>query len=138
MQFELRIDYRSPSQERLFLGSGWGLRDVRGVYLNASEGRICISPWALSPVKPSVISLQFGMSNRAILQAVSLQAAGDFGVKSCFLERNKASKLLVEDVVGHEQREYIIRIMHPRVPRSGDSRAGLIDFISVDGLELSR
>jgi len=138
MRFELRIDYRSPSQEKLFLGIGWGIRDVRGPYLNANEGRICISPWALSPVMPSVISLQFGMSNRAILQAVSLQAAGDFWVRSCFLERNKSAELLIEGIVGHEQRAYVICIIHPRVPKFSDSRAGLIDFIAIDGLKLSR
>ncbi len=138
MQFELKIDYRSPSQERLFLGSGWGIRDVRGPYLNANEGRICISPWALSPVKPSVISLQFGMSNCALLQAVSVQATGAFGVKSCFLERNKAAELLIEGVVGHEQRAYVIYILHPRVSEFSDSCGGLTDFIAIDGLKLSR
>ena len=135
MQFELKIDYRSPSQERLFLGSGWGIRDVRGPYLNASEGRICISPCVLSPVKPSVISLQFGMSNSALLDAVSLQATGDFGVKSCFLERNNATELIIEDIVRHQHGEYVICIMHPRASQFG---ADLIDFISIDGLTLSR
>ena len=138
MQFELKIDYRSPSQETLFLGSGWGIRDVRGSYLNADEGRICISPWALSPSKPSVISLQFGMSNRALLQAVSIQATGDFGVKSCFLERNKEAELIIEDIVGMNSVPMFICIIHPRVPKFSDSRAGLIDFISIDGLMLSR
>src|SRR5271166_5263318 len=95
--FELSVNYKSPSQETLFLESGWGIRDVSGPYLTAHEGKICVSPWVLSPVIASTIRLRFEMSNRALLDAVSLQAIGDFGIKSCFIERNKASELMIEN-----------------------------------------
>ena len=134
----MRVDYKSPSRERLFLESGWGLRDVRGVYLNANEGRICISPCALSPVKRSVVTLKFGMSKRAVPNAVSIQANGDFGVKSCFLERNKEAQLMIENIVGHGQHPYVIRVIHPSLPLFGYLHGGFEDILTLDELKLSR
>jgi hypothetical protein len=40
--FEICVDYRAPSQEWLFLGNGWGVRDVRGSYLSSAEAEIII------------------------------------------------------------------------------------------------
>jgi hypothetical protein len=117
MHFELKLTIEVRPRKVSFWEAGWGVRDVRGPYLNASEGRICISPWALSPSKPSVISLQFGMSNRELLQAVSLQATGEFRVRSCFVERNKSSELLIKDILGQEQNVYFIFIIHPTLPQ---------------------
>jgi hypothetical protein len=133
MQFALIIDYRNPSSERLFLGSGWGVSDVRGPYLNANIGMICISPWALSSVMPSLITLEFEMSNRACVEAVSLRADGNFEMKTCFLQRNKSSKLLIEDIVWHRQRDFVICIVCPGTPILNAS-----EVISLNGMTLTR
>jgi len=135
--FQVNVDYKSPSQDSLFLERGWGIRDVRGAYLNGDEGTICVSPWALSRAIASVIRLRFEMSNRSLLQAVSLKAGGEFGARNCFLTRNKETELVIENVLLKED-AYLIRVIHPKVIHSGNFSPGLSDFIAINGLTLSR
>lgn len=39
MAFMLNINYHNPSKEYMFLQKGWGIRDVRGVYI---AGRVAL------------------------------------------------------------------------------------------------
>jgi len=47
--FVLKTDYRAPSREQLFLGTGWEpTRDVRGAFISAPKAELLIENWALS------------------------------------------------------------------------------------------
>ena len=85
--FELYVDYRAPSREWLFLGYGWGVRDVRGPYLSTPEAEIVLYNWALSQNLPSTLTLSFSLARRAQVNAVLVRAQGDFGRTECIVPK---------------------------------------------------
>jgi hypothetical protein len=136
--FDLNVQYSSPSKEKLFLGSGWGVRDVRGPYLAAEGGNIAIGCWALSPEVPSRIHLQFEMSNRSALEAAVLCASGTFGTKTCYIIRNKIGELMIENALSTIDEDYLIKITQPRTLHSARFDYSLSDLIAVNALRIWR
>jgi hypothetical protein len=83
MGFLLDIDYTSPvnkseAWETLFLGSGLGVRDVRGPYMTQPRAVLAISSWALSARVGSQVRLRFGLSGRCPVDALIFNLSGSF------------------------------------------------------------
>lgn len=56
MVLDIRVVYKPPSKEWLFLGFGWGaVRDLRGPYLTTPLAEIVIGNWALSQTVASTL-----------------------------------------------------------------------------------
>ena len=77
--FDVQVVYKAPSKEELFLGFGWGSRDVRGPYLSAEAAEIIIPNWALSSEIASTVKLSLSVSNRCKVDALIVRATGVFG-----------------------------------------------------------
>jgi hypothetical protein len=99
MTFEVRIDYRAPSRERLFLGDGWGVRDVRGPYLSAPEATFILHSWALSRTLPSKLTLTLSLSDRAEVNALFVIASGGFGTARCIVAKVQQSIMTISPLL---------------------------------------
>ena len=109
--FYLTVRYRAPSKERSFLENGWGLRDVRGPYLDGSIGHICITNTVLSSDTPSTVSLVLSASNRCptpsvrarvmmgneeVAKDIDRNGSADFAFGSVYATSMRCLELLVE------------------------------------------
>ena len=79
MVLNIHVIYKAPSRELLFLGTGWGGRDIRGPYLSEMGAEIIIGNWALSQRIPSRVELTLSVSNRCEVDALFVRATGVFG-----------------------------------------------------------
>ena len=79
MVLNIHVIYKAPSRELLFLGTGWGGRDIRGPYLSETGAEIIIGNWALSQRIPSRVELTLTVSNRCEVDALFVRATGVFG-----------------------------------------------------------
>src|SRR4051794_36436342 len=106
MTFEIRVDYRAPSKEWLFLGAGWEpARDVRGVYITDPAAELVLDNRILSRERPSLLRLTFSMAERADVDAIMVRASGIFGSKQTIIQKVKQTAMeihpLFSNVFGH-------------------------------------
>jgi hypothetical protein len=138
--FEICVDYRAPSQEWLFLGNGWGVRDVRGPYLSASEAEIIIYNWALSRSSPSTLRLTLSLSSRAEVNALFVRARGEFGTSQCIVGKIKHSIMTISPLLGNDANySTIIKLWSVFRPDENiPISQGRIDIVAIDKLQLTR
>jgi hypothetical protein len=96
--FYLTVKYRAPSKERSFLAKGWGLRDVRGPYLDGFVGHIQISGAVLSSERPSTISLVLSASNRCPTSFILATALISNNEMTKSIDRNGSTDFVFESV----------------------------------------
>jgi hypothetical protein len=96
MTLKLKVDYKSPSREQLFLGAGWEpTRDVRGAFISGPAGELLIGNWALSPYYASQLTLAFSMTNRAAVDAMMVRASGAFGSSHVIVQKSLQARLVL-------------------------------------------
>ena len=96
--FYLTIIYRAPSKEKLFLGKGWGIRDVRGPYLDGFMGHIHIASEVLSSETPSTISLVLSASNRCPTSFVLAKISTAEREVSKKVKRNGSTDFILDSI----------------------------------------
>jgi hypothetical protein len=138
--FEVSIDYRAPSRETLFLGDGWGVRDVRGPYLSASEGEIIIYKWALSRLVPSVLTLTLSLSSRADVNALFVRASGKFGTTQCVVDKTQRSIITIPGLlITDGLTPTVIKLSSMFRPALQIAVSpGTMDIVAIDELRLTR
>jgi hypothetical protein len=140
MVFNIHVIYKVPSQERLFLGNGWGIRDVRGPYLAAPTADIIIDNWALSSKVPSTVKLTLSVSNLCEVDALFVRATGAFGSGQTLVKRNDEAVLTLSDVFADPMHDHTAIVVEPTFgPRDKiATTAGTIDIVAINELQLTR
>lgn len=142
LYFELYVNYCPPGEERLFLGEGWGVRDVRGPYLMASSGTVLIDSWALSVKYPSKIELTFELSNRAHVEFSTIHIVGNFRTRVLRVYKNKASSITLAGMLADKENEgsIVISILQLGYQPAGvlGRVPGTIDIVAINSLCLTR
>ena len=135
--FYLAVKYRAPSKERLFLGKGWGIRDVSGPYLDGFVGLIRIAGAILSSEISSTISLVFSASNRSptpfILVKVSM--AGKETSKN--IEKNGSAEFTLESIYLKPSDDLEILVHLPDVQTPADLKR-FWTILAIDELTIER
>lgn len=140
MVLNILVIYKTPSQERLFLGDGWGIRDVRGPYLSAPTADIIIGNWALSPKVPSTVKLTLSVSNLCEVDALFVRATGAFGWAQTIVKRNNEAILTLPNILANPLRNHTAIVIEPTFgPRDKiAATAGTIDIVAINELLLTR
>lgn len=140
MTFELRVNYKAPSKEWIFLGAGWSGRDIRGPYISEPAAWLDIENWALSQKFPSKLILMFSMSHRAGVEAMVVRAAGVFGQSHVIVGKHKQASMTISPCFRDPMLNSVQIILQPTfgpnnvIPVS----ASTIDLVALDELRLSR
>lgn len=140
MVLDININYKAPSSERLFLGNGWGVRDIRGPYITATTAQIVIDNWALSPKIAAVVTLAFSVSNRCEVDALFVRAIGVFGSVHTLIKRNEEATLRISKIFSDPIRKHAIILVEPTFGVNGIIAAtpGTIDIVALNELRLRR
>jgi hypothetical protein len=139
--FELRVSYKVPSKEEIFLGAGWGgARDVRGAYISCPIAYLDIENWALSQTFPSKLILVFSMSLRADVDAMVIRAFGAFGKAQTIVSKNTDASMSILRLFRNPVINYARILLQPSFGPSDTIGAsgGTIDLVALDELRLSR
>jgi len=143
MVFNIHVVYKTPSEERLFLGNGWGsVRDVVGPYLSAAAADIVIDNWALSQKVPSTMNLTLSLSNRCEVDKVfvSVRANSVFGSAQKLLKRGERTILTLSGIYADQDRDYTVLVLqstfgtHSKIAES----PGTCDIVAINELQLTR
>jgi hypothetical protein len=134
---ELKIDYRAPSKERLFLGSGWGIRDVRGPYVSGTAAEIVIESWALSKIAPSEIRLTLSMSNRADVDGLTLRIRGTLSHTQAILSKTKPTCIILTGISPNLARADVVLVLEPGFGNSSAPSSGTTDIVALDEIQIT-
>lgn len=96
--FYLTVIYRAPSKEKSFLGKGWGIRDVRGPYLDGFVGHIHLAGEVLSSEIPSTISLVLSVSNRCPTSYILAKVSTAEREISKKVKRNGSTDFVIDSI----------------------------------------
>jgi hypothetical protein len=140
MTFEVRISYKAPSKEWIFLGAGWSSRDVRGPYISETVAWLDIDNWALSQKFPSKLILVFSMSNRAEVDAMVIRAAGAFGQSHVIVGKHKQASMTISPCFRDPVLNFARIMLQPTFGPSNiiSNSLGTMDLVALDELQLSR
>jgi hypothetical protein len=139
MPLDINVDYKAPSWERLFLGTGWGGRDVRGPYISGTTAEIVIDNWALSAKTPATVKLTLSVSNRCEVDALFVRATGAFGSVQRLVKRNEEAILTITKIFAEPSRSYVI-LLEPTFGVNNIIAAtpGTIDIVALNEFRLTR
>jgi hypothetical protein len=139
MPLDINVDYKAPSWERLFLGTGWGGRDIRGPYISGTTAEIVIDNWALSAKTPATVKLTLSVSNRCEVDALFVRATGAFGSVQRLVKRNEEAILTITKIFAEPSRSYVI-LLEPTFGVNNIIAAtpGTIDIVALNEFRLTR
>jgi hypothetical protein len=139
MPLDINVDYKAPSWERLFLGTGWGGRDIRGPYISGTTAEIVIDNWALSAKTPATVKLTLSVSNRCEVDALFVRATGAFGSVQRLVKRNEEAILTITKIFAQPSRSYVI-LLEPTFGVNNIIAAtpGTIDIVALNEFRLTR
>ena len=135
--FYLTVKYRSPSKEISFLGEGWGLRNVRGPYLDGYMRHICIVAAVLSSKIPSTISLVLSVSNRCPTPFVLVKVSTPEKEISKNVHKNKSSDFILGSIYANPAGNLEVIVQLPDVQTSADLRK-FWTILAIDELTIER
>jgi hypothetical protein len=140
MVLDINVDYKAPSWERLFLGNGWGGRDIRGPYISATTAEIVIDNWALSPKTAATVKLTLSVSNRCEVDALFVRAIGVFGSIQSLVKRNEEATLTISNVFADSIKRKAVILLRPTFGVNDIIAAtpGTIDIVALNELRLTR
>jgi hypothetical protein len=140
MVLKIHVIYKAPSWERLFLGAGWGGRDIRGPYLSGAEAEIVIGNWALSPKIPTTVKLTLSVSNRCEVDALFIRASSAFGSAQILLKRNEETILTLPNILADSVHNNTMIILKPTFGADDRIAAtpGSIDIVALNELQIIR
>lgn len=113
--FYLTVVYRAPSKERSFLGRGWGIRDIRGPYLDGFVGHIHIANGILSLETPSTILLVLSVSNRCPTDSILVKVSTAEKEISKKAKRNESTDFIFDTVYAHTSGNLDLIVQLPEV-----------------------
>jgi hypothetical protein len=135
--FHLTVKYRSPSKEKSFLGKGWGLRDVRGPYLDGFVGHICIVAAVLSSEIPSTISLVLSVSNRCPTPFVLVKVSTHGKEISKNVDKNNSTDFILDSIHATPAGNLEVLVQLPDVQTSADLEK-FWTILAIDELTIER
>lgn len=135
--FYLTIRYRSPSKERSFLGREWGIRDVRGPYLDGFVGHIYIASTVLSSETPSTISLVLSASNRCPSPFVLVKVSTNGKEVSKNVEKNESADFIFKSVYANSTCSVDFLVQLPDVQTPADLKR-FWTILAIDELTIER
>jgi hypothetical protein len=138
MGFELKVSYKAPSEERVFLGDGWGVRDIRGPYICKNKAEIVIGNWALSHSIPSEVVLSLSMTNRAAVDALMIRVTGPFGFTHAVLSKREQKLIILPEVLSDSTRGSIVLVLEPGFGNDFALSPGTVDIVALDELQINR
>jgi hypothetical protein len=141
MGFVLRVDYRAPSKEQLFLGRGWEpARDVRGAFISDPTAEVRIENWVLSPRLPSELILTFSMATRSAVDAMIVYARGEFGSTHIIVGKHEPSRMCISRLFSCRAGNQVRIVLEPSFRATGmiEEGPGTMDLIALDEIELTR
>lgn len=136
--FSLRINYRAPSTETIFLKNGFGgVRDVRGPYITETEAELEFPNEVFSQYNPSLLSISFELSNRAPLDAIILSFHGDLPRQdNLIVRRNSECTVHFPNIMKPPDGCTTLFIVPPNSNRRESSE--LLDILSINEISIER
>jgi hypothetical protein len=140
MVLNIHVIYKAPSRELLFLGTGWGVRDVRGPYLSEMGAEIIIGNWALSQRIPSRVELTLSVSNRCEVDALFVRATGLSGSAQTLVKKNEEAILILTGILADRLRDHAAIVLQSTFGVNDRIAAtpGSIDIVAINELRLIR
>lgn len=140
MTLEIHVIYKAPSRERLFLGNGWGIRDVRGPYLSLINAEIVIGNWALSPKVPSTIDLTLSLSSRCEVDALFVEITSVSESRKIIIERNDSTNVSMPNIFANMSDDNAVIIVKQlfQLPDGAAALGDTGDIVAIDELRLTR
>ncbi len=135
--FYLTVKYRSPSKEKSFLGKGWGLRDVRGPYLDGFVGHIFIAEEVLSSEIPSTISLVLSVSNRCPTPFILVKVSTAGKEVSKNVDKNESADFTLESIYANPVGNLDVLVQLPDVQTFADLEK-FWTILAIDELTIER
>lgn len=135
--FYLSVIYRAPSKERSFLGNGWGIRDVRGPYLDGFVGHIHIVGGVLSSEIPSTISLVLSVSNRCPTVSVLAKVSTAEKEVSEKVKRNGSTDFILDTVYARTSGNLDLLVQLPEVQTCAELRR-FWTILAIDEITIER
>ena len=140
MTFFIQVIYTAPSRERMFLEKGWGVRDVRGVYLSHRAATLQIPPYLFSRSISSDLSLKFSVSKRSIFDAIYIKILFRGLTYGAYVTRNQEATIKIPDLKSFDCNPFVFQIING-APHSGgdkDITFGTADLVSLEQLTIMR
>lgn len=140
MAFRLEISYACAVKETVFLGSGWGHRDVRGPYLTLRQGQICLPAFLFDKKFYSKVMLTFSLSNTCQHEAVEISCSYINDIKSETIIRNGEADIMMPETLGDNRVNHIISVSATFLDVRG-SRAVIspvLDVVALDKIVIER
>jgi len=140
MGLDIHVVYKLPGWERLFLGTGWGGRDIRGPYINGTAAEIVIDNWALSPKAASQVKLTLSVSNRCEVDALFVRATGPFGSVQSLVQKNEEATLTLSDIFADPTRNSVLIVLETTFGANDKiaTTPGTIEIVALNELRLTR
>ena len=135
--FYFVVRYKAPSKEKLFLGGGWGLRDVRGPYLDGLVGHIFITNTILSPEIPSTVSLVLSASNRCPTPSILAKVSTAKAEVSKKVVRNGSTDFVLDSVYAGPTNDLEIVVQLPDVKTDVELNS-FWTILAIDELNIER
>ena len=137
LDFYLVVKYKAPSKERLFLEEGWGLRDVRGPYLDGPIGRVCVTNAVLSSEIPSTISMVLSLSSRCPTPAVVVKISTADKDVTGVIHRDASTDFALNSTCANSKQGFEFLVQMPYI--YDNSKLGAFwDVLAIDELTIER
>lgn len=140
MAIRMEILYNCAVKETLFLGKGWGVRDVRGPYLEQAGGEICFPSYWLDNKFTTTVELTFSLSNRSEQEGVEIQCYYLGESKRDTVLRNGSVTLILSSLLRQDSKFLLVRVLSTmlNITPSGAVIEPTADLVSIDKIRLYR
>ena len=137
IMFYLKVNYRPPSKERIFLDDNWVHRDVRGPYLGGLLGRICIDGSILASKFPSTISLVLSVSNRCPITSILIKVVTPREKVVKHIAKNGSSEFVFTSIYSGLEERLVLAVEIPQTESVIDQKQ-FLDILAIDELTIER
>lgn len=136
INFFLKVMFYLSSQENCFLGEGWGIKDVRGPYLNGPIGIVKLHNSILSKSIGSNITIVLSTSNRCPIDSISITVKLNDKEITTHIKRNSSQEVVFVEVLANHKQETQILICDTSI--SSNATIEYLDIISIDEITIER
>jgi len=119
------------------LGKGWGIRDVRGPYLDGLIGHIHIVGEVLSSEIPSTISLVLSLSNRCPTSSILAKVSADEREVSKKVKRNGSTDFILDSVYARTSGSLDLLVQLPEVQTCAELKR-FWTILAIDEITIER
>lgn len=139
MSIRLEILYNCVVKEEVFLGNGWGIRDVRGPYLIGNPAQVLLPREMLNKKFTTQVSFHFGLSSRSPHEGVEVSCHYKETRLTETILRNNKCNITFKEVFSDNNEIATFEIYATQLITSGSIEiVPIYDCVALDKLVLER